>query len=115
MGLLKGTFQSLKEIQIQIVNAKRHKVAIMWAHACIILHNLIIRIEGDNFDSTWRECLVRTGLEDERGADGDVDEEEPRDALGQAQHRVETPGQRFRLEIMDSLFNSTSCIAERRP
>jgi len=54
MGLLKGTFQSLKEIQIQVVNAKRHKIVIMWARACIILHNLIIHIEGDNFDSMWR-------------------------------------------------------------
>jgi len=115
MGLLKGTFQSLKEIRIQVVNAKRHKIVIMWARACIILHNLIIRIEGDNFDSTWRECLVRTGLDDERGADGDADEEEPRDALGQVQHRLETPGQRFRLEVMDNLFNSASCIAEHHP
>jgi hypothetical protein len=63
MGLLKGTFQSLKEIRIQLINTKRHKVIIMWARVCIILHNLIIRIEGDNFDEQWRECLVRTGLD----------------------------------------------------
>jgi hypothetical protein len=115
MGLLKGTFQSLKEIQIQVINAKRHKIVIMWARTCIILHNLIICIKGDNFDSTWRECLIRMGLDDKCGADGDADEEEPRDALGQAQHRLETPEQRFRLEVMDNLFNSASCIAERHP
>jgi hypothetical protein len=118
MGLLKGTFQSLKEIRIQLVNTKRHMIIIMWARVCIVLHNLIIRIEGDNFDGRWRECLVRRGLDRERGADGDSsDEDEPGDGdtLGQAQRRLETPGQRFCLKVMDDLFNSPFCMAERRP
>jgi hypothetical protein len=118
MGLLKGTFQSLKEIRIQLVNIKRHMIIIMWARVCIVLHNLIIRIEGDNFDGRWRECLVRTGLDRERGADGDTgDEDEPGDgdALGQARRRLETPGQRFRLKVMEDLFNSPFCVAEHRP
>ena len=114
MGLLKGTFQSLKEIQIQLVNTKRHMIIIMWARVCIVLHNLIIRIEGDNFDERWRECLVRTGLGDERGADTD-EEDGPEDALEQARRRLETPGQRFRQKLMDDLFNSPSCPVERRP
>ena len=83
IGMLKGTFQSLKEIRIQLVNTKRHMVIIMWARVCIILHNLIIRIEGDNFDERWRECLVRIDRDD--GANGDVDEDdEPKDTLEQA-------------------------------
>jgi hypothetical protein len=82
MGMLKGTFQSMKEIRIQLINTKRHMVIIMWARVCIILHNLIIRIEGDNFDERWRESLVRMGLDHRRGANGDVDEEdEPGDGL----------------------------------
>ncbi len=86
IGLLKGTFQSLKEIQIQLVNTKCHMIIIMWAHICIILHNLIIHIEGDNIDKRWRECLIRTGLDHEHGANGDTDEEdEPGDTLEQAQ------------------------------
>jgi hypothetical protein len=115
MGLLKGTFQSLKEIRIQLINTKRHKVIVMWARACIILHNLIIRIEGDNFDEQWRESLTRTGLDHERGAGGDTDEEEPRDALEQARRRLVMPGQRFRLKLMDDLFNSPFRTVERRP
>lgn len=116
MGLLKGTFQSLKEIRIQLVNTKRHKLIIMWARVCIILHNFIIRIEGDNVDEQWRECLVRTGLDDERGAGDDTDEEEePGDALEQAQRRLATPGQRFRLKLMDDLFDSPFLTVERRP
>jgi hypothetical protein len=90
-------------------------IIIMWARVCIVLHNLIIRIEGDNFDARWRECLMRTGLNDERGT-GDIDEEEePEDALERAQRRVETPGQRFRQRLMDDLFSSPFCPVERRP
>jgi hypothetical protein len=116
MGMLKGTFQSLKEIRIQLINTKRHMVIIMWARVCIILHNLIIRIEGDNFDERWRESLVRTGLDHRRGANGDADEEdEPGDGLEQAQRRLETPGQRFRLKLMADLFDSPFRTIERRP
>jgi hypothetical protein len=115
MGMLKGTFQSLKEIRIQLVNVKRHMIIIMWARVCIVLHNLIIRIEGDNFDEIWREGLVRWGL-DEHGGDGDIDEKDALgDALEQARRRVETPGQRFRLRVMDALFDSPSRNVERRP
>ena len=111
--MLKGTFQSLKEIRVQLINTKRHMVIIMWARVCIVLHNLIIRIEGDNFDERWRECLVRAGLDDANG-DGD-DEDGLGDALEQAQRRLETPGQRFRHKLMDDLFDSPYCTAERRP
>jgi hypothetical protein len=114
IGMLKGTFQSLKEIRIQLVNTKRHMVIIMWARVCIVLHNLIIRIEGDNFDERWRESLVRTGRDDGANGDGDEDDE-PEDALEQARRRIQTPGQRFRLKVMDDLFASHSRAVERRP
>jgi hypothetical protein len=113
IGLLKGTFQSLKEIRIQLVDTKRHMIIIMWARVCIVLHNLIIRIEGDNFDGEWRSSLVTAGSESEHG---DADEDDGTgDALEQARRRLETPGQRFRLKLMDNLFNSPSRIVERRP
>jgi hypothetical protein len=115
MGLLKGTFQSLKEIRIQLVNTKCHVIIIMWACVCIVLHNLIIRIEGDNFDEKWRECLVRTGLDDEGGAGGDDAEEEAGDALEQAQWRLLTPGQHFRRKLMDDLFDSPFCAVQHCP
>jgi DDE superfamily endonuclease len=76
MGLLKGTFQSLKEIQIQLIDVRRHMIIIMWAHVCIVLHNLIIRIEGDNFDEVWRDGLVQTGLDHERADDDNDDDNE---------------------------------------
>lgn len=114
MGLLKGTFQSLKEIHIQLIDARHHMIIIMWAHICIVLHNLIIRIEGDNFDEEWRDGLVQIGLDRERGADLDEGDEHG-DDLEQAHRRLETPGQQFRCKLMDDLFNSNSCNVERRP
>jgi hypothetical protein len=89
-------------------------IIIMWARVCIVLHNLIIRIEGDNFDEEWRDGLVRTGLDHEHGADTD-EEDEPGDELQRARRRLETPGQRFRLKLMDELFDSPFCNVERRP
>ena len=107
MGMLKGTFQSLKEIRIQLVNTKCHMIIIMWAHVCIVLHNLIICIEGDNFDEKWREGLMRTGLDQHSANGNDTDDEDVLgDALEQAQRRLETPRQRFRLKVMDTLFDS---------
>jgi hypothetical protein len=86
MGLLKGMFQSLKEIWIQLINTKHHIIIIMWACMCIILHNLIIHIEGNNFDERWRKSLMRTGLDWEHGANRDTDkEDEPENTLEQAQ------------------------------
>ncbi len=93
-------------------------IIIMWARVCIVLHNFIIQIEGDNLDGRWRECLVRRGLDRECGTDEDSsDEDEPGDgdALGQVQQRLETPGQCFRLKVMGDLFNSPFCVAERHP
>jgi hypothetical protein len=92
-------------------------IIIMWARVCIILHNLIIRIEGDNFDEMWRDGLVQSGLDD--GLDDglyDADEEDEfGNTLERARRRLETPGQRFRLKVMDDLFTSPSLNLEHRP
>jgi hypothetical protein len=90
-------------------------IIIMWARVCIVLHNLIIRIEGDNFDDIWRASLVRRGLHD-AGAGGDsTDKDGAEDELEQARRCLETPGQRFRLRLMDDLFDSRFCNVTRWP
>jgi hypothetical protein len=111
MGMLKGTFQLLKEIQIQLINTKRHMVIIMWACVCIILHNLIICIKGNDFDKRWREGLMMTGLDRKHGINSDTDEHE----LAQAQRRHKTLGQHFKLRVMDALFNSPFSMVEHCP
>jgi hypothetical protein len=88
-------------------------IIIMWARVCIVLHNLIIRIEGDNFDREWRDGLVQRGMDAGHGAD--IEEDDTEDDLERARRRLETPGQRFRLALMNDLFESRFCNAERRP
>jgi hypothetical protein len=114
MGLLKGMFQSLKEIRIQLLDARRHMIIIMWARVCIVLHNLIIRIKGNNFDKEWRDGLVRTGLVNRR-ADDTEEEVNLDNELECVQRRLETPGQRFRLRLINKLFKSHFCNAEHCP
>ena len=115
VGMLKGTFQSLKEIWIQLINTKCHMIIIMWACVCIMLHNLIICIKGDNFDEKWRESLVRTGRDLECTNNNSGEDNEAEDALERVQWQIETPGQCFRLQLMDDLSNSPFCAIERRP
>ncbi|KAI3998489.1 hypothetical protein K525DRAFT_176421, partial [Schizophyllum commune Loenen D] len=45
MGMLKGRWQSLRELRIQMTDQRRHLFAILWIRVCIILHNLILRKE----------------------------------------------------------------------
>ena len=88
----------------------------MWCRACIILHNLIIRIEGDTVDEQWMEELLECGRAEGRGADADGENEsDDGDNLTQARRRLLTPGKRFRLKLMSDLFDSLHSGAVRRP
>jgi len=91
----------------------------MFIRCCIILHNLIIRLEGRNFDVVFREHLYKAGRgypapmvpdmsddEDLDGSDGELQE---------AQRHVETEGQKVRCRIMAQLFNSALSGAVRQP
>ena len=61
IGLLKGRFQALRELWIQITSTRHHKWAIIFVCCCIILHNLILRLEGGGFDPAFREHLYEAG------------------------------------------------------
>ena len=96
----------------------------MWVRCCIILHNIILRIEAKNFDQNRCEELYeiwdtaegaerRQGQEAvQLGLDGESDEGETE--LQRAQRQVLTNGQRFRHRVMDDLFNSPTSGAVRR-
>ncbi|EGO26454.1 hypothetical protein SERLADRAFT_360716 [Serpula lacrymans var. lacrymans S7.9] len=73
IGLLKIRFQSLKELCIQINCSQQIDYAISWIRCCFILHNFIIRIEGqdhnsrNNINRDWQlelDELLADGIED---------------------------------------------------
>ncbi|KAF9009809.1 hypothetical protein BDZ89DRAFT_908235, partial [Hymenopellis radicata] len=74
MGALKGRFQCLRGLRIRIKSAEDHLYAIRWVVICIILHNLIIDIEG----TAESEHLDGHGLrEEEADGGGDAENREP--------------------------------------
>lgn len=90
--------------------------------SCIVLHNLILRYEGDNIDEDWYEELWDAGRhngdsddgDDEGNMEDDIDEDSGDDELQRAQRRVLSEGQRFRLRKMKELFDSPTSGAVRR-
>jgi hypothetical protein len=122
IGLLKDRFQSLFQLHIQVYTHKKHFWAIMWIWCCIILHNLILRIEAGNIDSEWQEELYqiwnsiegaehwRRQEEAELGLD---DESKDEMELQRAHRQVMSDGQKFRHKVMSDLFNSPTSGAVR--
>jgi hypothetical protein len=92
----------------------------MWIRCCIILHNLILRIEAAGVSSEWHEELYRLwdtaeGAEYRRRHEEALDEESDDDTeLTRAQRQVTTDGQRFRRRLMNDLFDSPTSGAVRR-
>ena len=49
-GVLKGRFQSLKSLRLQIKNKADHAFAVYWVKACCVLHN---SLQEDEYDESW--------------------------------------------------------------
>ena len=102
IGLLKGRFQVLCELRIQITSPKHHKWAITFVRCCIILHNIIIRLEDGDFDPEFCELLYKAGRGYPAPRIPNVNNDDDDDPYGDdvdlqgAQQRMETEGQRFR-------------------
>ena len=93
----------------------------MWIRCCIILHNLILRIEEGRDHSEWQEELYnlwdqREGAEHRRREEESNTDSEDEDMteLQRAQRRVRTEGQKFRHRLMRVLFDSETSGAIRR-
>ncbi|TRM56817.1 hypothetical protein BD626DRAFT_465860 [Schizophyllum amplum] len=124
MGMLKGRWQSLRELRIQMKDKKRHLLAVLWIRVCIILHNIILRKEGDNFDAEWREELCTLAGDDRHSQEAEEElfavsessgEEEGNAAeVRRAERQTRTTGETFRRRLMDVLFDSPHTTARRR-
>jgi DDE superfamily endonuclease len=77
MGALKGRFQSLHGLRVNINSNLDHARALRWVTVAIILHNLIIDVEGDTFavhfagDHGQEEEFEDRGGQDEARGDDD--------------------------------------------
>ena len=49
-GILKGRFQSLKSLRVQVESKTDHAWAVYWVKACCVLHNLL---QVDEYDDSW--------------------------------------------------------------
>jgi hypothetical protein len=91
----------------------------MWIHCCIIIHNLILRVEAMNINNEWHEELqwdwiaAEGGVNRRRqelGLDGESDDETD---VQHAHHQALSNGQRFRRKVMNDLFDSPTSRAVR--
>ena len=95
-AVLKGQFQSLHELRLQMNSLKDIQIATHWIQCCLILHNMIIRFEDKlNVESTT-QWAIQEGQEssDDDGDNGGAE-------IDAAQW---TPGQQFWLELAECLF-----------
>ncbi|KZT39960.1 hypothetical protein SISSUDRAFT_984079, partial [Sistotremastrum suecicum HHB10207 ss-3] len=54
MGALKGRFQSLRGLRVLINRKRDHVFATRWIEMCMILHNLVVDVEGDE----WAQWFI---------------------------------------------------------
>ena len=87
-----------------------HRFVTLWIICCIILHNLIIRIEKDNGildDGTWPgegDVLADDENMDEDGEDDMDMDDEDRDDGRDVGNEEPTDGTLFRQKVMADLF-----------
>lgn len=78
MGALKGRFQALRGLRVWIRSNEDHKKALQWITVAIILHNLIIDVEGHKsgaiFAPYYTEAEEREDTQD-RGEQNEPPEE----------------------------------------
>ena len=67
IGALKGRFQSLCGLHVNIRSNEDHKKALQWVTVAIILHNLIIDVEGYQPGATFAPFHTRAQEAEDRG------------------------------------------------
>ena len=101
---LKGQFQSLHDLHVQIQNNEDLQYANAWIWSCLILYNLIIDFEkqlGIAPSATGFAAEYSSEDEDEEG--WKEDEVKDIEENEQAQHR--TPGQQHHHTLMQTLLH----------
>ncbi|KAF8999209.1 hypothetical protein BDZ89DRAFT_969537, partial [Hymenopellis radicata] len=99
MGALKGRWQCLRGLRVQINGDEDHVKACRWISVCIILYNLIIDIEGHDAATRLHGCAEEQEdigdadlgdmYEDERMAEGEGEEKRQRLVQELMDHRAQ--------------------------
>ena len=76
MGALKGRFQCLRGLRLNIDTKCEHNMACRWITIAIILHNIIIDVEGQEFGAYFAA---------EHGIDEELDDRGPNDEPAEGQ------------------------------
>ncbi len=88
----------MKGLHQQIKNKTDHLRALEWIRACIVIHTLIHQIETGSADPEWEEDCIMEGLSSDSDTDGE--------GRGNRAATRETPGQRKRRRVKETLFAS---------
>ena len=94
MGALKGRFQCLRGLRVSINTPEAHFKATHWIKAAIILHNLIIDVEGEVSGAHF--SAVHTNIEEEE--DSGVHDEELE--IGEGEDEGEAKRKRLVAELL---------------
>jgi hypothetical protein len=88
MGALKGRFQSLRGLHININSKSDHHFACRWITAAIILHNLVIDVEG--VESVQYFANLHTALQEVDDSGQPLPGQEHSNMNGEAKRRLLT-------------------------
>jgi hypothetical protein len=80
MGALKGRFQCLRGLRVTINSPDNHVKAMRWITCAIILHNLIIDVEGKVSGTYFQPLHGRTEEEEDTGEGSNEEDEEEEDS-----------------------------------
>ena len=75
MGALKGRFQCLHGLQVTINSNRQHITACQWMTIAIILHNIVIEVEGANQGEYFRVGHGQGEEEEDCGEQNEGEEE----------------------------------------
>jgi hypothetical protein len=94
MGALKGRFQSLRGLRVNILSNSDHIKACQWVTVAIILHNMVVDVDGGQSGAAFSHIHTHQEEEEDRG---------PREQQGQV-GSDEADGQAKRVQLTDVLL-----------
>ena len=121
IGFLKGRFQSLKGLRVNINNKNSHKFATYWVVACIGIHAFAMKCEADDAreagsDYDSQDDFIQDGLSSSDESEPDLRQPNQTQGTSQRQRRSHTlaAAKARRLQLKQGLFRAQGRRAERR-